>query len=200
MSYLMQALIVCASLPSILASHTAHQTPTANSPICSNLKGGRASNRERLLATFRGTKQMKMTLPTLALGILISQGAMAAGDGTAALGGGVGGALGNIVGQQMGGSTGAAVGAGLGGAAGGAVGAQKGNKTEAAIGGGLGSAGGSLIGNRLGGATGSTIGAGVGGAAGGALGNNLADDESGHRSGGGKHKGNNKHKHKNKHD
>jgi len=38
----------------------------------------------------------------------------------------------------------------------------------------------------------------VGGAAGGALGNNLADDESGHRSSGGKHKGN-KHKHKNKH-
>jgi hypothetical protein len=74
---------------------------------------------------------------------------MAAGDGTAAVGGGIGGALGNVIGQQMGGSTGAAVGAGVGGAAGGALGAGKGNKTEAAIGGGLGSAGGSIIGNQL---------------------------------------------------
>lgn len=58
---------------------------------------------------------MKMTFPALALGILISQGALAAGDGTAALGGGVGGVLGNVVGQQLGGSTGAAIGAGVGG-------------------------------------------------------------------------------------
>lgn len=57
---------------------------------------------------------MKMTFPALALGILISQGALAAGDGTAALGGGVGGVLGNVVGQQLGGSTGAAIGAGVG--------------------------------------------------------------------------------------
>ena len=64
---------------------------------------------------------MKMTFPALALGILISQGALAAGDGTAALGGGVGGVLGNVVGQQLGGSTGAAIGAGVGGAAGSAV-------------------------------------------------------------------------------
>ena len=141
---------------------------------------------------------MKITMPALALGILITQGAMAAGDGTAALGGGVGGALGNIVGQQLGGSTGAAVGAGVGGAAGSAVGAERGKKTEAAIGGGLGSAGGSLIGNRLGGTTGSTIGAGVGGAAGGALGNNLADDGDNRKSSG-KHSKGNKHKHKNKH-
>lgn len=64
---------------------------------------------------------MRLTLPALVLGLLAAQGAMAAGDGTAAVGGGLGGALGNVVGQQIGGSTGAAVGAGIGGAAGAAV-------------------------------------------------------------------------------
>ena len=44
---------------------------------------------------------MQITLPVLLLGMVISQGAMAAGDGSAAVGGGVGGALGNIVGQQL---------------------------------------------------------------------------------------------------
>ena len=39
---------------------------------------------------------MRFTLPVLVLGIVISQGAMAAGDGSAAVGGGVGGVLGNI--------------------------------------------------------------------------------------------------------
>src|SRR5471030_624549 len=63
---------------------------------------------------------MRLTLSTLVFGLLVAQGAMAAGDGTAAVGGGLGGALGNVVGQQMGGSTGAAIGAGVGGAAGGA--------------------------------------------------------------------------------
>ncbi|MGB9091161.1 MAG: bacteriocin, partial [Pseudomonas farsensis] len=58
---------------------------------------------------------MRLTLPSLALGLLLCQGAFA-GDGTAAIGGGLGGALGNVVGQQIGGSTGAAIGAGLGGA------------------------------------------------------------------------------------
>ncbi|MCU1734743.1 bacteriocin, partial [Pseudomonas sp. 20P_3.2_Bac4] len=57
---------------------------------------------------------MRFSLPTLALGILMSQAALA-GDGTTAIGGGLGGALGNVVGQQIGGSTGAAIGAGLGG-------------------------------------------------------------------------------------
>ena len=61
---------------------------------------------------------MRLTLSTVVLGLLIAQGAMAAGDGTAAVGGGLGGALGNVVGGQLGGSTGAAVGAGVGGAAG----------------------------------------------------------------------------------
>ena len=46
---------------------------------------------------------MRLTLPALVLGLLVAQGAMAAGDGTAALGGGLGGALGNVVGQSMGG-------------------------------------------------------------------------------------------------
>ena len=54
---------------------------------------------------------MRLTLPALVLGLLVTQGAMAAGDGTAAIGGGLGGALGNVVGQSMGGSTGAAIGA-----------------------------------------------------------------------------------------
>src|SRR5471030_2068531 len=61
---------------------------------------------------------MRLTLSTLVFGLLVAQGAMAAGDGTAAVGGGLGGALGNVVGQQMGGSTGAAIGAGVGGGAG----------------------------------------------------------------------------------
>jgi len=61
---------------------------------------------------------MRLTLPALVLGLLVAQGAMAAGDGTAAIGGGLGGALGNVVGQSMGGSTGAAIGAGVAGAAG----------------------------------------------------------------------------------
>lgn len=56
---------------------------------------------------------MRLTLPSLALGLLLCQGAFA-GDGTAAIGGGLGGALGNVVGKQIGGSTGAAIGAGLG--------------------------------------------------------------------------------------
>ena len=55
---------------------------------------------------------MRLTLPSLALGLLLCQGAFA-GDGTAAIGGGLGGVLGNVVGQQIGGSTGAAIGAGL---------------------------------------------------------------------------------------
>lgn len=54
---------------------------------------------------------------------------MAAGDGSAAVGGGLGGVPGNVVGGQLGGSTGAAVGAGVGGAAGSAVGANKHNRT-----------------------------------------------------------------------
>ena len=57
---------------------------------------------------------MRLTLPALVLGLLVAQGAMAAGDGTAALGGGLGGALGNVVGQNMGGSTGAASSGGSG--------------------------------------------------------------------------------------
>jgi hypothetical protein len=117
---------------------------------------------------------MRLTLPALVLGLLVAQGAMAAGDGTAALGGGLGGALGNVVGQSMGGSTGAAIGAGVAGAAGSAVAARKGSRTKAAIGGGIGAAGGSVIGNSLGGKTGSTIGAGLGGALGGGVGSNLA--------------------------
>jgi hypothetical protein len=117
---------------------------------------------------------MRLTLPALVLGLLVAQGAMAAGDGTAAIGGGLGGALGNVVGQSMGGSTGAAIGAGVAGAAGSAVAARKGSRTKAAIGGGVGAAGGSVIGNSLGGKTGSTIGAGLGGALGGGVGSNLA--------------------------
>jgi hypothetical protein len=117
---------------------------------------------------------MRLTLPALVLGLLFAQGAMAAGDGTAALGGGLGGALGNVVGQKMGGSTGAAIGAGVAGAAGSAVAARKGSRTKAAIGGGVGAAGGSVIGNSLGGKTGSTIGAGLGGALGGGVGSNLS--------------------------
>jgi hypothetical protein len=116
---------------------------------------------------------MRLTLPALVLGLFVAQGAMAAGDGTAAIGGGLGGALGNVVGQSMGGSTGAAVGAGVAGAAGSAVAARKGSRTKAAIGGGVGAAGGSVIGNSLGGKTGSTIGAGLGGALGGGVGSNL---------------------------
>jgi hypothetical protein len=116
---------------------------------------------------------MRFTLPALVLGLLVAQGAMA-GDGTAAIGGGLGGALGNVVGQSMGGSTGAAIGAGVAGAAGSAVAAKKGHRTSAAIGGGVGAAGGSVIGNSLGGKTGSTIGAGLGGALGGGVGSNLA--------------------------
>ena len=108
---------------------------------------------------------MRLTLPALVLGLLVAQGAMAAGDGTAALGGGLGGALGNVVGQKLGGSTGATIGAGVAGAAGGAAGAHKGNRTKAAIGGGVGAAGGSVIGRSLGGKNGATIGAGLGGAA-----------------------------------
>ena len=84
---------------------------------------------------------MRLTLPALVLGLLVAQGAMAAGDGTAALGGGLGGALGNVVGQKMGGSTGAAIGAGVAGAAGSAMAARKGSRTKAAIGGGVGSEG-----------------------------------------------------------
>ena len=76
---------------------------------------------------------MRLTLSALVLGLFVAQGAMAAGDGTAAVGGGLGGALGNVVGGQLGGSTGAAVGAGVGGAAGSAVGANKRNRTEAAL-------------------------------------------------------------------
>jgi hypothetical protein len=117
---------------------------------------------------------MRLTLPALVLGLFVAQGAMAAGDGTAAIGGGLGGALGNVVGQSMGGSTGAAVGAGVAGAAGSAVAARKGSRTKAAIGGGVGAAGGSVIGNSLGGKTGSTIGAGLGGALGGGVGSNLS--------------------------
>lgn len=49
---------------------------------------------------------MRLTLPSLALGLLLCQGAFA-GDGTAAIGGGLGGALGNVVGQSIGGKTGA---------------------------------------------------------------------------------------------
>jgi hypothetical protein len=123
---------------------------------------------------------MRLTLPALVLGLLVAQGAMAAGDGTAALGGGLGGALGNVVGQSMGGSTGAAIGAGVAGAAGSAVGARKGSRTKAAIGGGVGAAGGSIIGNSLGGKTGSTIGAGLGGALGGGVGSNLGKGHKGH--------------------
>lgn len=48
---------------------------------------------------------MRLTLPSLALGLLLCQGAFA-GDGTAAIGGGLGGVLGNVVGQQIGGKTG----------------------------------------------------------------------------------------------
>jgi hypothetical protein len=141
---------------------------------------------------------MRMTLSTVVLGLLIAQGAMAAGNGDAAVGGGLGGVLGNVVGGQLGGSTGAAVGAGVGGAAGSAVGARKGSRTEAAVGGGLGAAGGSVIGNSLGGSTGSAIGAGVGGAAGGAVGSSMGDDRGSSHSGGGyyKHKHKNKYKHR----
>lgn len=119
---------------------------------------------------------MRLTLPALAFGLLLAQGAMA-GEGSTALGGGLGGALGNVVGQKIGGSTGAALGAGVGGAAGSAVGAKKGHKTQAAIGGGLGSAGGSLLGNKLGGSTGATVGAGLGGAAGGAIGGSMGGSD-----------------------
>jgi hypothetical protein len=122
---------------------------------------------------------MRFTLPALVLGLLVAQGAMA-GDGTAAVGGGLGGALGNVVGQSMGGSTGAAIGAGVAGAAGSAVAAKKGHRTSAAIGGGVGAAGGSLIGNSLGGRAGSTIGAGLGGALGGGVGSNLANGHKRH--------------------
>ena len=122
---------------------------------------------------------MRLTLPALVLGLLVAQGAMA-GDGTAALGGGLGGALGNVVGQKMGGSTGAAIGAGVAGAAGSAVAAKKGHRTSAAIGGGVGAAGGSVIGNSLGGKSGATIGAGLGGALGGGVGSNLANGHKRH--------------------
>ncbi len=64
---------------------------------------------------------MRLSLSALFFGLVVAQGAMAAGDGTAAVGGGLGGALGNVVGGQLGGSTGAAVGAGVGGAAGSAA-------------------------------------------------------------------------------
>mgnify|MGYP006220394187 CR=1 FL=1 len=40
---------------------------------------------------------MRLSLSALFFGLLVAQGAMAAGDGTAAVGGGLGGALGNIV-------------------------------------------------------------------------------------------------------
>jgi len=122
---------------------------------------------------------MRLTLPALVLGLLVAQGAMA-GDGTAALGGGLGGALGNVVGQKMGGSTGAVIGAGVAGAAGSAVAAKKGHRTSAAIGGGVGAAGGSVIGNSLGGKSGATIGAGLGGALGGGVGSNLANGHKRH--------------------
>jgi hypothetical protein len=127
-----------------------------------------------LISPFFEVLVMRLTLPAVVLGLLVAQGAMAAGDGTAALGGGLGGALGNVVGQNMGGSTGAAIGAGVAGAAGSAVAARKGSRTKAAIGGGVGAAGGSVIGNSLGGKTGSTIGAGLGGALGGGVGSNLS--------------------------
>ena len=69
---------------------------------------------------------MRLTLPALVLGLLVAQGAMAAGDGTAALGA----AGGSVIGNSLGGRTGATIGAGLGGAAGGAVGSNlsKGHK------------------------------------------------------------------------
>ena len=44
---------------------------------------------------------MRLTLPALVLGLLVAQGAMAAGDGTAALGGGLGGAAGGAVGSNL---------------------------------------------------------------------------------------------------
>ena len=64
---------------------------------------------------------MRLTLPSLALGLLLCQGAFA-GDGTAAIGGGLGSAGGSLLGGAVGGRTGSTVGAGLGGAAGGALG------------------------------------------------------------------------------
>jgi hypothetical protein len=134
----------------------------------------------------------RLMLPAIVFGLLLSQVALAGGNGDAAVGGGLGGVLGNVVGGQVGGSTGAAIGAGVGGAAGSAVAAPKNNRTEAAVGGGLGAAGGSVLGNSLGGSTGSAIGAGLGGAAGGAIGNDLGDG-SGHSHSGGGHKHSNKH-------
>ncbi|VVM40568.1 hypothetical protein PS623_00219 [Pseudomonas fluorescens] len=53
---------------------------------------------------------MRLTLPSLALGLLLSQSAFA-GDGTAAIAGGLGGVLGTVGGQQMCVPTGAAIGA-----------------------------------------------------------------------------------------
>ena len=50
---------------------------------------------------------MRLSLSALFFGLLVAQGAMAAGDGSAAVGGGLGGVLGNVVGGQLGGSTGA---------------------------------------------------------------------------------------------
>src|SRR6187402_11967 len=75
-----------------------------------------------------GKKTKRLALSAFLAGLLMAQGAMAANDGTAAVGGGLGGALGNVVGGQLGGSTGAAIGAGVGGAAGSAVGANKGSR------------------------------------------------------------------------
>ncbi|CAG8864879.1 YMGG-like glycine zipper-containing protein [Pseudomonas fluorescens] len=132
-----------------------------------------------------------LMVPAIVFGLLVSQVALAGGNGDAAVGGGLGGVLGNVVGGQVGGSTGAAIGAGVGGAAGSAIAAPKRSRTEAAVGGGLGAAGGSVVGNSLGGSTGSAIGAGIGGAAGGAVGNDLGSD-SGHSHPGNGYKHSNK--------
>lgn len=121
---------------------------------------------------------MRLTLPSLALGLLLCQGAFA-GDGTAAIGGGLGVSWATLLVNSSAARPAQPSVPAAGGAAGSAVGARKGNRTEAAIGGGLGSAGGSLLGGAVGGKTGSTVGAGLGGAAGGALGNHLGDNNRG---------------------